>query len=510
MKPLRTLLFLFLIALGFVGGYGWGRWYGKSASADLPPKGGRRILYYIDPMHPAYKSDKPGTAPDCGMKLEPVYADEGAAGATAGPASRKILHYRDPQDPKYTSDKPGVNPETGNELEPVYGADASSMPMGTIRVSPQKQQLIGVTYGTVEFSPGSRSIRAVGKVSYDETRIARVHAKIEGWIDKVFVDFTGKLVEKGQPLLTLYSPEMLATQQEFLLAMKGKELLKNSALSEVFEQGDSLVQAARKRLELWDLSDSQIEEIARTQKPIKNITLESPISGYVVARNAFPRQRIMPETELYTVVDLSRVWIMADVFEYEAPVIRMGQAAHVTLSYYPGKSLHARVNYIQPQVDPMTRTLKVRLEADNPENLLKPDMFVNAEFRVELPAQLTVPSNAVLDAGERKTVFVDRGNGYIEPRQVEIGERLDDRVEILKGLRAGERIVTSGNFLIDSESQLKSAAAGMAGMGHGGSMSGKPKEAAPGGAGEHAGHGMPASSQPQQPSPKKSGVHQHD
>lgn len=505
MKPARILIFGLLVALGFVGGYGWGRWYGKGAEA--PPKGGRRILYYVDPMHPAYKSDKPGTAPDCGMKLEPVYADQGLAETPAAGAGRKILRYRDPKYPNYTSDKPGVNPETGNELEPVYEGDAASMPMGTIRVSPEKQQLIGVTYGTVELSPGSRTIRAVGKVSYDETRIARVHAKVEGWIDQVFVDFTGKLVEKGQPLLTLYSPEMLATQQEFLLAVKGKELLKNSTLEGTLEQGDSLVQAARRRLELWDLGETQIQELVRTQKPVKNVTLESPISGYVTTRNAFPRQRIMPDTELYTVVDLSRVWIMADVFEYEAPLVRMNESAHITLSYSRGKSVHAKVNYIQPQVDPMTRTLKVRLEAENPELLLKPDMFVDVEFRVDQGKQLTVPPDAVLDSGERKTVFVDRGNGYIEPRQVEIGERMADRIEILKGLRAGERIVISGNFLIDSESQLKSAAGGMAGMAHGSSPGGKSKEpAAPAGGGGHEGHGTVPSSPPQpEPSPKTSG-----
>jgi RND family efflux transporter MFP subunit len=240
--------------------------------------------------------------------------------------------------------------------------------------------------------------------------------------------------------------------------------MKGSPLRGSLEQSDSLVAAARKRLELWDLSEPQIEQIARTGEPIKNITLYSPITGYVMERKAFPKQRITPDTELYVIVDLSKVWIMADVFQNEAPMIREGLPARVALSYGGGQAFSARVGYIQPQVDPMTRTLKVRLEADNPVLALKPDMFVDVDFQVAMPRRLVVPAEAVLDTGLTKTVFVDRGNGYLEPRQVETGEQIGDRVEITKGLKAGERIVTSGNFLIDSESQLKSAAGGMAGM----------------------------------------------
>jgi RND family efflux transporter MFP subunit len=276
------------------------------------------------------------------------------------------------------------------------------------------------------------------------------------------VNFIGELVEKGRPLLTVYSPEMLASQRELLLAGKARTVMAGSPFPAAIDQSESLVRAARRRLELWDLSDAQIEQVLRTGEPIKNITVYSPIAGYVTDRKVFPNQKIMPDTDLYTVADLSRVWIMADVFEYEAANIHMGQAVRVTLSYAPGKAIQARVNYIQPQVDPMTRTLKVRLDADNPRMLLKPEMYVDAEFHVELPRRLTVPVDAVLDAGERKTVFVDRGNGYLEPRQVETGEHEGGRVAILKGLQPGERIVVSGNFLIDSESQMRAAAAGAA------------------------------------------------
>ena len=484
-KAGRYILILVLIAAAWVGGYGYGRWYGPKLAAGGAHKADNKPRGYHCPMHPGFRSDTPGNCGICGMRLVPDDDAAHPAGAPPRAAKGKLLYYRNPKNPDFKSNQPGLNPQTGNELEPVYEGDPASMPMGTINVSPEKQQLIGVRYGTVEMAAGTHSFRAVGKVAADETRVAKVQAKIEGWIDKVHVDFIGKLVEKGQPLLTLYSPEMLATQQEYLLALKSRNIMKGSPLRGSLEQSDSLIAAARKRLELWDLGEPQIEEIARTGEPIKNITLYSPITGYVMERKAFPKQRITPETELYTVVDLSKVWIMADVFQNEAPMIREGMPARVTLSYGGGQTFSARVNYIQPQVDPMTRTLKVRLEAENPALALKPDMFVDVDFQVAMPRRLVVPAEAVLDAGLKKTVFVDRGNGYLEPRQVETGEQIGDRVEITKGLKTGERIVTSGNFLIDSESQLKSSAAGMAGHQHGSPAETKEKQAPAGGVHKH-------------------------
>ncbi|HSB17228.1 MAG TPA: efflux RND transporter periplasmic adaptor subunit [Bryobacteraceae bacterium] len=478
MKPARIILFVALVAVGILIGFGYGRWYGPRQAAGVTAQVKKPTGYHC-PMHPSYRSDKPGDCPICGMKLVPDDEPEhpGHAPAQAS-AERKILYYRDPKNPDFKSDKPGLNPETGNELEPVYADEPASMPMGTIRVSPQKQQLIGVKYGEATSAAGLHTFRAVGKVAMDETRVAKVQTKIEGWIEKVYVDFTGKVVEKGEPLLTLYSPEMLASQQEYLLAIRSREVMQSSPLAGTQQQSESLLDASRKRLELWDLSDAQIEEITRTGKPLKNITLYSPISGYVMMRNAFPKQRITPETELYTVADLSKVWIMADVFENETPMIRVGMPVRVSLSYAGGRKLQGRVDYIQPQVDMTTRTLKVRIEAENPAMVLKPEMFVDVEFQVAMPASVTVPSEAVLNTGLRQTVFVDRGNGYLEPRQVETGERIGNRIEITKGLQAGERVVISGNFLIDSESQLKSAAAGMAGHQHGGATP-KPAELKP-------------------------------
>ncbi len=481
MKAIRILGFLAVIAAAFTGGYVYKAVKGAASGG----KSERKVLYWIDPMHPAYKSDKPGTAPDCGMKLEPVYADGGGP-STAPAAGRKVLYYRDPKDPNYKSQKPGLNPETGGTLEPVYADDISAMPVGTVQITPEKQQLIGVKYGEVERGGGSRTIRAVGTVAFDETRIQHVHTKVEGWIDQVFVDYTGQLVNKGQPLMTIYSPEMLASQRELLLAAKARDTMKNNPLPAAFNQSDSLLQAARRRLELWDLSDAQIDQVLKTGQPVKNVTLYSPIAGYVTDRKAFPQLKIMPDTDLYTIVDLNRVWIMADLFEYEAPNIHAGETARVSLQAVPGKTFPARINYIQPQVDPATRTLKVRLDMDNPGLVFKPDMYASVEFQVNLPVQLTVPADAVLNAGERKTVFVDRGNGFFEPRQVTTGMRDGDRIQILSGLHGGERIVTSGNFLIDSESQLKAAAEGMGGMAGMPGMSNEPmngskKQSAPSG-----------------------------
>lgn len=489
MKPIRLLLSVLLLAAVFLGGYLSGSWSTDRRAAA--GKDGRKILYYHDPMHPSYRSDKPGIAPDCGMKLEPVYADEGPD-LPLREAKGKILYYRDPQDPDYRSDVPGLNPETGNDLEPVYENDASAMPVGTVQISPDKQQLIGVKFGVAELTGGTRQIRAAAKVAYDETRIAHVHTKIEGWIDRVFVDFTGKLVKKGEPLLSVYSPEMLAAQREFLIAARARDLMRDNPLKSAYAASESLMDAARQRMRLWDLSDGQIDKVLETGQPVKNVTLYSPIAGFVTERKAFPNQKVSPEDDLFTIADYSRVWIMADVYEYESRDIRVGQSARISLAYEPNRQFPAKVDYIQPELDPMTRTLKVRLEAANPGFFLKPEMFIDVTFTIQEPRRLSVPVEAVLDAGERKTVFVDRGNGYFEPRQVTVGERRGGRVSIISGLQAGERIVTSGNFLIDSESQLKAAAAGMGGMAghqHGAGGMQKPKAQMPNsgpGAGEHA------------------------
>ncbi len=484
MKPVRVILTVVLLGAGFAGGFGYGRWYGPIGRQGVPRPGQpkqRKVLYYVDPMHPAYKSDRPGVAPDCGMTLEPVYED-GLSGSPT--AARTVLKYRDPKAPNYTSDKPGINPETGNTLEPVY-SDAAA-PLGTIQITPEKQQMMGVQFGVVEYTNTGETLRTVGKVAMDETRLVHVHSRLDGWVEKVYTDFTGAFVHKGDPLLTLYSPEMLASQKEYLLALKAGNVMRSGgALQSAIANSDTLIEASRKRLELWDLSKPQIEQLERTGEPIHATTIYAPAGGYVISRNSFPNLRVTPETELYTIADLSRVWIVADVFEADIPKIRIGQMARVSVPGQPTGSIAARVDYLQPQLDAQTRTLKARLQVANPGTRLKPEMFVDVEFPLASSRQLTVPVDAVLDAGQRQTVFVDRGDGYLEPRVVEIGDRLDDRVVILSGLKEGERIVTSANFLIDSESQLNSAMAGMTGPARGGSAGGSNVPSQPAHEGAH-------------------------
>ena len=441
MKLLKFVFLVVLLAGTFIGGYVF---RGGAPPTSAP---GRKVLYYVDPMHPAYKSDKPGIAPDCGMKLEPVYADDAPAPATG---NTKALYYRDPQQPDYRSDKPGLNPETGNTLEPVYdSAPQRDVPAGAIRIPPERQQIIGVKFAVAETADGGRTIRTVGRVAADETRVGHVHTRVDGWIDKVLVDFTGASVRKGQPMLTVYSPEMLASQQELLLAARARDLM------------PSLFEAARRRLQLWDLSDAQIDQVLLTGQPIRNISVPAPMSGIVSERNAFPNQKVTPDTDLYTIVDLGHVWILADVFESDIATVAVGTAVSVTVPSIGLGAMPAKVNYIQPKVDPATRTLQVRLDAANPGLRLKPDMYVNVEFGIASAPRLMVPSSAVLDTGDRQTVFVDLGNGYLEPRAVAVGERVADRVTITRGLSAGERVVSSGTFLVDSESQLKAAASAM-------------------------------------------------
>ncbi|PWT97541.1 MAG: efflux RND transporter periplasmic adaptor subunit [Terriglobia bacterium] len=408
---MKGILVVLVIGAAYAGGYGYGRWYAKPRVAGPAEK---KVLYWVDSMHPWYKSDKPGIAPDCGMKLAPVYEGQ----------------------------------EEGSR---------STLPPGAIEITPEKQQLIGVEYGTVAYENVRDSVRAAARVTFDETKIDHVHSRLDGWIDQVFADFTGKYVRRGEPLVTVYSPEAVATQQEYLLAMKAAQLMHDNPVHEMAGSTENLVSAARKRLEFWDINEAQIEQIARTGQTIKNLTVEAPISGFITERNAFPKQRVTPETTLYTVADLSTVWVIADVFEYEAANVRPNQPAALTLEYLPGRVFHGRVSYILPQVDPNTRTLKVRLQFDNPDYLLKPDMYGQVELQTGGARKLVVPQSAVLNSGEKQVVFVDLGTGYFEPRTVQIGQQQGDRIEIVSGLKAGERIVTSGNFLIDSESQLKAA-----------------------------------------------------
>lgn len=335
------------------------------------------------------------------------------------------------------------------------------------QISPERQQLIGVKFGTVEVKPLEKVIRTVGRVDYDEKRIVTVSPKIGGWIEELFVDFTGRYVRKGAPLLTIYSPELVSTQEEYLLALRLKKNLAKSPFQEVAGSGQSLAESAERRLKLWDITDDQIRILEETGQPKKTMTLYSPFSGYVLEKMAFNGMNVSPGMALYKLADLSVVWIYADIYEYELPLIRLGQQASVQLSYSPGETFTGKAVYIYPSLDPNTRTAKVRFEFQNPQERLKPEMYANIEVKIPLGQKLAVPEGAIIDTGVRQVAVIDKGNGYFETRAVKLGTKVDDHYEVVQGLKEGERVVTSANFLIDSESKLKEAMGGMPGMEHG-------------------------------------------
>ncbi len=340
---------------------------------------------------------------------------------------------------------------------------------GTVQISPEKQQLIGVKIGTVEMKPLEKVIRTVGRVDYDEKRIVTVSPKIGGWIEDLFVDFTGKYVMKGEPLLTIYSPELVSTQEEYLIALRAKRDLVKSPFPEVAGSGYSLAESAKRRLKLWDITDDQIRILEETGQPRKTLTLYSPFSGFVLEKAAYNGMNVMPGIALFKLADLSVVWLYADIYEYELPFIRLGQQASIQLSYIPGEIFTGKAIYIYPSLNPETRTAKVRFEIPNSQGRLKPEMYANVEIKVHLGQKLAVPEGAIIDTGLRQMAIVDKGSGYFEPREVKVGAKVDDYYEVIKGLKAGERVVTSANFLIDSESKLKEALAGVgsAHAGHG-------------------------------------------
>lgn len=427
MKRAARFILLFLLLAGtFLAGLHYNR-----RPATNSASAGRKILYYVDPMHPAYKSDKPGIAPDCGMELVAVYADQ-PAGASAA------------------------------------GDDSFSAPAGTLAISPEKQQLIGLRVARVEEKASGRdNLRLFGRVVPDETRLYRVNAGIDGSIREVSTITTGDRVKKDQLLATYVAPDFVAAIQQYILAVTATERLKQSGTN-FSTQIDPVTgnptntnfQQRLQKLENMGMSAAQIAEIERTRELPKNIHIFSPADGFVLARNVSPGLKFDRGTELYRIADLRRVWILADVFGHEARMVRSGTTARVSV---PDQNsiFQARVSEVLPQFDPGSRSLKVRLELDNPGYLLRPDMFVDVELPIELPPAITVPADAVMDSGLKKTVFVDRGNGFFESRNVETGWRFADRVQVVNGLAPGEQIVVSGTFLVDSESRMKSAAAHM-------------------------------------------------
>lgn len=345
------------------------------------------------------------------------------------------------------------SPTGPRSAPPTPSAEPNLVP---VTLTPQRMQSIGVKTGVVEYKQVHDEIRTTGNIEADEKRLAEVQVRFAGWIQEVYVDSTFQKVSKGQPMLTIYSPELVATEDEYLLARQNREFLAKSTVPGVASGADNLLTSATERLKQWGIPEREIDELKQSGKVKRELEIDSPVSGFITERNALPNMYVQPGTKLYSVADLSALWVYAQVFQNDLGRIKVGDAASITVDSYPGRTFPGRVNFVWPQIDQTTRTAKVRLELPNPDIKLSLGMFVNVQLNVELGRQLVIPATGVFQSGTRQIAFVDHG-GYFEPREVELGARAGDDFVVTKGLKAGEHIVTSANFLIDSESQLQAA-----------------------------------------------------
>jgi len=330
-------------------------------------------------------------------------------------------------------------------------------PLAPMQLSAERLQSIGVKFGAVALKPVRDEIRTTGTVAIDETRLSYVQTRISGHIEKVFADATYQYVRKGQPLFTLHSPELIAAEREYLLAKHNANELSQSTVPGVASGVASLLDSTKDRMGQWNIPDKEIARLESTGEVVDAMEIDSPVSGYITERNALPNMMVQLDTRLYTIADLSVVWVLAQVFQNDLSRVRVGAPASLTVDSYPGQKFHGRVDFIYPDVDMTTRTSRVRVVFANPKLTLTPGMFVNVNLEVQLGKQLVIPASGVLQSGTRQIVFVDRGAGYLEPRQVQLGPRAGEEYIVLGGVKAGERIVTSANFLVDSESQLQAA-----------------------------------------------------
>lgn len=352
---------------------------------------------------------------------------------------------------------PGQPPMAGMPAggAPQKPGEPTPTPRGDVTIDPRRQQLIGVRTAPVTREPMQHALRTVGVVRYNETSLADINLRLEGWIRDLHVDYTGQPVQKGQPLFTLYSPDLLATQQEYLLALKTRDHVKTSVIADARERAEQLVASARQRLVLWNLPEEEIRALEEKRQAPDVVTFRSPVSGFVIEKTALQGMHVMPGQMLYKVANLSTVWIEADVYEQEMALARTGQRATVTLDAYPGETFQGRAIYIYPFVEETTRTVKVRFEFANPRGRLKPGMYANVEMQGRDAMGLGVPANAVLNSGTDQVVFVAQGDGYFTPRPVKVGRNLGDRIEIVEGVKEGEQVATGATFFLDSESQLR-------------------------------------------------------
>jgi len=388
-----------------------------------------------------------------------------SAGEGPCPGGAKPLYWKAPMDATYVRDAPGKSP-MGMDLVPECPS-TGEVEEGVVRVGASTVQNMGVRTAVVEKRDLSRRIRALGRVSYDERRVAHVHTKVRGWVEKLFVDFVGQEVHRGAPLLEIYSPELVATQEELLLAARYRDVTEKSPFEDVHAGGRALFEATKRRMELWDIPERDIERLLRSGEIKKNLTLYAHTSGVVTELGVRAGMEVGPNQNLYTIADLSEVWVLADVYEYELPWIELGQKGTVTLAYLPGKSFTGTVTYISPFLDPKTRTADVRLEIPNPEGVLKPEMFGDTLIEgTPRRGVIVVPSEAVIRSGQRSVVIEALGDGRFAPHEVELG--LDSGTgwqQVTKGISPGDNVVVSGQFLIDSESRLQEAVQKLLGAG---------------------------------------------
>lgn len=372
-----------------------------------------------------------------------------AATAAASTAGRRVLFYRNPMNASDTSPAP-MKDSMGMDYVPVYADQAG----GGLDIDRQRQRLMGLHTVEAKLAPLQGGIRTSGRITADERRVARVTARFEGYVEKLYADFTGKLVKQGDPLVAIYSPELLATEEEYLLAVRAASTLAQSGLPDA-------AQAARDRLRLFGIPAAEIERLGKSVAAEHALTLPAPISGFITMKSVVSGSRVQPNDPLFEIIDLSRVWLIADVYENELPRLKIGQKATLTLAYWPDKRWTGRVSYILPAVDDKTRTVKARIEIDNPANELKPEMFGDVVIDTAPRRALVVPDDAVIVTGTRKRVFVALGEGHLQPRSVETGAHLGGVYEITSGLQPGDKVATGASFLLDSEAELRSATSGL-------------------------------------------------
>jgi Cu(I)/Ag(I) efflux system membrane fusion protein len=457
-----SVLILALLLAAMTGGYEVARHpteIGIAAAAERTP------LYYQDPSGKSDYSPTPKKDAE-GRDYVPVYEEPGEA-PTSTPASpapapapsgdRKILYYRNPMGLPDTSPVPKKD-SMGMDYIPVYADEGSGTVPGTVAISPERIQMLGVRTEAASLRPMAHTVRAVGTVAADERRISVVNPKFEGWIEKLLVNATGQAVRRGDALLEVYSPDLVLAQREYLVARSAAaDMAQADAMAR--DNAKAIAAAALSRLKNWDISADQLARLQRTGTATRTLTLTAPIGGIVMEKTALQGLHFGAGDMLYRIVDLSSVWLLADVFEQDLAQIRPGQSAAITVQAYPGRVFDGRVAFVYPTVNAQTRTAKVRIEVPNPELLLKTDMYATVEIAapVETATVLAVPDSAVLDTGTRQTVLVDRGEGRFEPRAVKLGPRAGGYVAVLDGLREGEKVVTGANFLIDAESNLRAA-----------------------------------------------------